>query len=159
NSLADLIENRIPRELDDATKSRRSQLNLLLQRYRVVISFREDYLPELKAWEKDVPSLLRNDLRLEPMTREGAIEAVQGPGQAVPGTDVAPSIVDFVGNIGKGDKANGEAAIEPVLLSLCCYQLNRLRKPGGKIDKVLVESAGADILNNYYKAALADPEV
>jgi hypothetical protein len=63
------------------------------------------------------------------------------------------------GNIGKRGKTNGEAIIEPVLLSLCCYQLNRRRKPGGKIDKALVESVGEDILNSYYEEALADPEV
>jgi formylglycine-generating enzyme required for sulfatase activity len=160
DSLADLIENRIPPELaGDAAKPIRSQLNLLSQRYRVILSFREDYLPELKAWEKDVPSLLRNYLRLEPLTRDCAIEAVQGPGHAVLDPNVASAIVDFVGNIARRGRTNGEAIIEPVLLSLCCYQFNRQRKPGGKIDKALVESAGEDILNSYYEGALADPEV
>jgi hypothetical protein len=160
NSLADIIENRIPPELaEDAANSRRSQLNLLSQRYRVILSFREDYLPELKAWEKDVPSLLRNYLRLEPLTRDCAIEAVQSPGHAVLDPNVASAIVGFVGNIAKRGKTNGEAIIEPVLLSLFCYQLNRRREPGGKIYKALVESAGEDILNSYYEGALADPEV
>jgi hypothetical protein len=64
HGLADLIENRIPTELaTDAAKSERSRLNLLSLHYRIVVSCREDYLPELKSWERDVPSLLRNFLR------------------------------------------------------------------------------------------------
>jgi hypothetical protein len=160
DNLADLIENRIPAELaHDAVKSKRSQLNLLSQRYRIILAFREDFLPELKAWEKDIPSLLRNYLRLEPLTRKSAIEVVQSPGQAVLEPGVASSIVDFVGNMGQGKKENTEAIIEPVLLCLCCYQLNRRRKDTEKINKALVESAGHDILNSYYAAALNDSEV
>ena len=49
--------------------------------------------------------------------------------------------------------------IEPVLLSLCCYQLNRRRAPGSQIDKALVLAAGQDILDSFYREALADPEV
>ena len=78
DGLADLIENRIPAEItDEAAGTRRSQLNLLSQHYRVVLSFREDFLPEVRTWERQVPSLLRNYLRLDPMSRERAIDAVE----------------------------------------------------------------------------------
>jgi hypothetical protein len=160
NGLADLIENRIPAELaTDSAKSERSRLNLLSLRYRIVLSCREDYLPDLKSWERDVPSLLRNYLRLEPMTRQCAIEAVEESGQAVLADGVAPLIVDFVGKI--DDRANwsSEPVIEPVLLCLCCYQLNRRRHDGEKIDKALVDRAGRDILDNFYQTALGDKDV
>ena len=49
--------------------------------------------------------------------------------------------------------------IEPVLLSLCCYQLNRRRAPGSQIDQALVLAAGQDILNSFYREALDDREV
>jgi hypothetical protein len=160
NSLADLIENRIPAELaTDAAKLERSRLNLLSLRYRIVLSCREDYLPDLKSWEKDVPSLLRNYLRLESMTRQCAIEAVEAAGGAVLGDDVAPLIVDFVGKIDEGANRNTETVIEPVLLCLCCYQLNFRREPGEKINKALVERAGQDILDNFYQTALGDKDV
>jgi hypothetical protein len=160
NSLADLIENRIPAELaTEEAKSKRSRLNLFSLQYRIVISCREDYLPDLKSWEKDVPSLLRNCLRLEPMTRQCAIEAVERSGQTVLAHGVAPSIVDFVGRINGGENKNTEAIIEPVLLCLCCYQLNRRRKGNERIDKELVESAGADILESFYRTALDDKDV
>jgi hypothetical protein len=160
HSLADLFENRIPADLaSDAAKSRRSRLNLLSQSYRIILSFREDYLPDMKGWENDVPSLLRNYLRLEPLTRECAMEVVEAPGKAVLEPGAASSIVDLVGNIKKGEKGNSEAIIEPVLLCLFCYQLNLRRKATEKISKDLVESAGHDILNGYYTTALNDPKV
>jgi hypothetical protein len=160
DSLADLIENRIPAELaTDEAKPKRARLNLLSSNYRVVISCREDYLPDLKSWEKDVPSLLRNYLRLEPMTRQCAIEAVERSGQTVLADGVPPLIVDFVGNINDGANKNIEPVIEPVLLCLCCYQLNRRRAADGKISAALVNSAGRDILDSFYRTALADPNV
>jgi hypothetical protein len=128
--LGDLIENRIPVELcSDAAKAKRSKLDLLSQRYRMVLSFREDFLPQVRTWEKKVPSLLRNYLRLEPMPRERAIAAVERSGAEVLEKGVAPVIVDFVGKVDEGINRNDSAGtvIEPVLLSLCCYQLNRQR--------------------------------
>jgi pSer/pThr/pTyr-binding forkhead associated (FHA) protein len=158
NSLANLFENRIPAELaSDAAK--RSRLNLLSLHYRVVLSCREDYLPDLKSWEKDVPSLLRNYLRLEPMTRQCAIDTVEASGETVLADNVAPSIVDFVGKLDQRANRTDEAIIEPVLLCLCCYQLNRLRKDGEKISKELVDRAGRDILDNFYQTALGDKHV
>jgi Novel STAND NTPase 1/FHA domain len=160
NSLADLIENRIPAELaTDAAKPERSQLSLLSLHYRIVLSCREDFLPDLKSWEADVPSLLRNYLRLEPMTRQCAIEAVEASGGTVLAEGVAPLIVDFVGTIDERPNSSTEAVIEPVLLSLCCHQLNRRRKPGEKINKALVDRAGRDILDNFYQTALGDKDV
>jgi pSer/pThr/pTyr-binding forkhead associated (FHA) protein len=160
NSLADLIENRIPAELaTDAAKPERSQLSLLSLHYRIVLSCREDFLPDLKSWEADVPSLLRNYLRLEPMTRQCAIEAVEASGGTVLAEGVAPLIVDFVGTIDERPNSSAEAVIEPVLLSLCCHQLNRRRKAGEKINKALVDRAGRDILDNFYQTALADKDV
>ena len=162
NDLADLIENRIPAQLASETaRSRRARLDLLSQPYRIVLSFREDFLPEIRTWEKQVPSLLRNYLRLEPMSRERAIEAVEQAGEKVLEADVASHIVDLVG---KGDQQNlgseaSDMVIEPVLLSLCCTQLNQRRVPGTRIDKALVDKAGQDILESFYRGAIDDPAV
>src|SRR5262249_51593791 len=147
-----------PELATDSAKPERSRLNLLSLHYRVVLSCREDYLPELKSWEKDVPSLLRNYLRLEPMTRQCAIEAVEETGRRVLADGVAPLIVDFVGQM-DGARGAAEDVVEPVLLCLCCYQLNRRRRKGEKIDKALVERAGRDIMDNFYQSALDDKDV
>jgi WD40 repeat protein len=161
DGLADLIENRIPAALaSDAAAPRRSRLDLLSQRYRIVLSFREDFLPDIRMWERQVPSLLRHYLRLEPMSRRCAIEAVERAGMAVLDAGVAPAIVDFVARRDRNaDTATADTVVEPVLLSLCCYQLNRRRKPDARIDQVLVEEAGQDILDSFYREALDDPEV
>jgi WD40 repeat protein len=162
NWLGDLIENRIPAQLAHADSETRATLDFTATRYRIVLSFREDFLAEVQTWGRSIPSLLRNFLRLEPMSRERAIEAVKLSGKAVLKEGVAPCIVDFVG--GQGGSASPAAAaaaatvIEPVLLSLCCYQLNRARGEK-KIDRGLVERVGHDILDSFYRGALDDPDV
>jgi hypothetical protein len=132
DGLADLIENRIPADIASAAAGpRRARLDVLSQRYRIVLSFREDFLPEVRTWEQKVPSLLRNYLRLDPMSRQRAIDAVERAGQTVLDKDVAPCIVDFVGTFDPtvGPADTSDMVIEPVLLSLCCYQLNRDARP------------------------------
>jgi WD40 repeat protein len=164
NALADLIENRIPPEFTKETKEerkKRTQLDLLSQRYKIVLSFREDFLPDIRAWEKRVPSLLKNDLRLQAMSRESAIEAVELAGKSVLVPGSAPDIVDLVGKreSESGAAETTEMVIEPVLLSLCCTQLNLRRELGRLIDADLVKKAGQDILESFYQDALKDKEV
>ena len=148
HGLADLIENRLPSELaDDATANeRRARQDLLGQRYRILLAFREDFLPEVETWKDKVPTLLRNRLRLLPMSRAQAIAATERAGFAVLQPGVAASIVDFVasrdGETGGGvltqqpatesatTELNTAPTVEPVLLSLCCTQLNRRRAAG-----------------------------
>lgn len=161
-SLANLIENRIPHDLlKVGARTVRSSLDLRSQRYRIVLSFREDFLPEVKTWEERIPSLLRNCLRLNPMSRERAIEAVACAGKEVLDANVAPSIVDLVGKRDRtSDSASlSEMIIEPVLLSLCCSRLNARRTDGTKIDHALVEQTGQDILDGFYREALEDDAV
>lgn len=155
NALADLIENRIPSELiaADADRHTLSELDVQAQRYRIVLSFREDFLPDIEGWKEQVPSLLRNRLRLLPMSRERAIQAVTFAGSAVLAAGVAEPLVDFVGNL-DSSTASALPVIEPVLLSLCCYQLNQRRSPDGKIDIDLLRQAGQDILQDFYHEAL-----
>ena len=155
DDLGDLIDNRIPVELaGDAARARRSALDLLAQRYRVVLSFREDFLPEIRAWERKVPSLLRSYVRIEPLSRQRAIDAVEHAGADVLEEGVAARIVDFVANR-ESVSLSGEVAVEPVLLSLCCTLLNDRRSPGEKVKAETVASAGQDILDSFYREALA----
>lgn len=161
-SLANLIENRIPPDLlKEGARAVRSSLDLRSQRYRIVLSFREDFLSEVKTWEERIPSLLHNCLRLNSMSRDRAIEAVTLAGKEVLDAEVAPFIVDLVG---KRDQASdvsnpSEIVIEPVLLSLCCSRLNARRTDGAKIDQALVEQTGQDILDGFYREALEDDAV
>ncbi len=67
---------------------------------------------------------------------------------------MAADIVDFL--LARDDtKATRRVTeVEPVLLSLCCYQLNRRRKRPAKIDKALLQDVGKDILKTFYAEAL-----
>lgn len=123
---------------------------MLRCRYRIVLSFREDYLPDLRAWEPRLPSLLRQSMRLLPMTRAQALHAVADAGHAVLAEGADQAIVDFVASA----PAGGEATVEPVMLSLCCTQLNRRRAPGRRIDAELLRQAGPNIIEDFYDEAM-----
>lgn len=158
HGLADLIENKLPAHFagQNLDKLLIEKLDLLTQHYRVVLSFREDFLPALKNWERDVPSLLKNWCQLKPLSRERAIRAVSQSGAAILAEGAAEEIVDFVGNLDKS-QTEGDSTIEPVLLSLCCYQLNVRRqiKKSPRIDAELLRNEGQEILESYYANALA----
>jgi hypothetical protein len=77
-------------------------------------------------------------------------------GAAVLAPGAADAVVDFVGNLAQNGP-EGDNSIEPVLLSLCCYQLNLRRKQrqAAVIDADLVGAEGQDILQDFYTEALA----
>ncbi|WIT12561.1 hypothetical protein PFX98_02840 [Paucibacter sediminis] len=149
-ALADLVENRLSAEVAGQRDALQG-LDSLSQRYRLLFSFREDYLPELRAWAQHVPSLLRHELRLEPMRAERAEQAVAEAGGALLAPGAAAAIARFVGEQSAGQ---GHDAVEPVLLSLTCAQL-AARRQGALVDQALLDSIGHDILEGYYRDALA----
>jgi hypothetical protein len=53
-----------------------ARLSLGSQRYKVLLSFREDFLPAVEGWKRDIPSIMRNRLRLLPMSGEQAFDAI-----------------------------------------------------------------------------------
>src|SRR5262249_17384972 len=72
--LANLIENRVPDTLAQSIRNNGAADTTAFdrQRYKVLLSFREDFLPALEGWKRDLPSILRNRLRLLPMSQERA---------------------------------------------------------------------------------------
>jgi len=159
-SLADLIENRIPPRLAEAEAlPERARLDVFSQTYRVCLSFREDFLPQIKTWESSVPSLLKNCLRLESMSCTTAIAAIEEAGREVLEPGVASVIVDLVSRDPASEVRSSDVAIEPVLLSLCCTRLNGRRKGRAPISVALVEAEGGGILKGFYEEALADEGV
>jgi WD40 repeat protein len=156
--LASLFEHLEPPELAaQAGREARAGLDTGARRYRSLISFREDFLPEFKQWSRDLPGLLSRELRLLPLSPQKARQAVEIPGRAVLEPGVAEAIVNFIGNISESEGGSAKT-IEPVLLSLCCYRLNLkrptengIRKP---IDLNLLRDFGEGILNDFYTEAL-----
>ncbi len=155
--LADLVENRAPKELEaklDADDSAAERFDFARSDYRVLIALREDYLAPLEGLKAQMPSITQNRLRLAPMTGRQALEAVMRPGGALVTDEVAGAIVRFVA--GGAEIANAE--VEPSLLSLICRELNDTRLAQGRdeISMDLLAGTHATILKEFYERALAD---
>ena len=74
--LADLVENRLPAALADHLESAHD-LSLDSQHYKVVLSFREDFLLAVEGWRREMPSILRSRLRLPPVCGAGLRSRLQ----------------------------------------------------------------------------------
>jgi hypothetical protein len=167
--LGDLIENRVPGTVAERLREKEAEgepLSLDSQRYKVLLSFREDFLPTIEEWKRDLPSILRNRLRLLPMSRAQAFEAVHATAPALVDERLAGQIVDFVaaaeqeGTTSTPDVLGGSTgpAVEPALLSLVCHGLNKKRKAQGKarFDQELLEGGKQSIISDYYENAVGD---
>ena len=177
--LADLIENRIPAALAQRIDGGASaeHLDLRGQRYKVLLGFREDFLPEVEGWKGELPSLMRNRLRLLPMNADRALQVVSG--KTPTGTthelvsdETAREIVRFVAEVQTGNEKTGRGRslrktaeptwekleIEPALLSLVCEGLNEKRKARAQatIDAALLKETGAAIIRDFYQRCVAD---
>jgi serine/threonine protein kinase len=153
DAIADLVGNRLTIELtEDQGAARR--LNLQSQQYRIVLSFRSDFLAEVESWERQASLPKHEALHLKALTRDTAVGAIQSAGAAVLEPGVAAQIVDFVLVRDDSDAQGSTAEVEPVLLSLCCFQLNSRRRRPAKIDGELLKSVGKDILRDFYNEAL-----
>ena len=152
DSIADLVADRLPPALAQNREAAR-KLNLQSQQYHVVLSFRSDFLAEVESWEKRAFLPRRESLHLVAMSRERAIEAVDCAGVAVLAPGMGEQIVDFLLEEDRQSRAR-VTDVEPVLLSLCCYQLNLRRQPGTKIDAALLDTVGKGILKGFYDEAL-----
>src|SRR5450631_1343071 len=155
--LADLVENRPPKELEaklEADESAAERFDFARSDYRVLISLREDYLAPLEGLKAAMPSITQNRLRLAPMTGKQALAAVMQPGKGLVTEEVAAAIVRFVA--GGAELANAE--VEPSLLSLICRELNdtRLAEGRSEISLDLLAGSHASILSNFYERSLAD---
>ena len=155
--LADLIENRPPKEFEaklEEDESAAERFDFARSDYRVLIALREDYLAQLEGLKQQIPSISQNRLRLAPMTGTQALAAVLQPGKGLVSEEVAEAIVRFVA--GGSELAN--AVVEPALLSLICRELNDARIAQGRkeISLDLLAGSHATILSNFYERALAD---
>ena len=150
--LADLIENRLPASLAAGVRSNdnaTAALSLDRQRYKILVSFREDFLAALEGWKRDVPSIMRNRLRLLPMSGEQAFEAVHTTAPHLANREMAAKIISFVAASREGERGGDAAAtenvreltVEPALLSLVCHGLNEKRKQQRKpaFDEALID--------------------
>jgi S1-C subfamily serine protease len=173
--IADLVENRIPAPVVvrlESSVDTAASFDVRRQRYKVLISFREDFLPDIETWRSTLPSLMHNRFRLSAMNAAQGFAAVYKTGAAAQLVDepTAREIVRFVGKIQSDDRSAATATrsqqvagepdvddftrheIEPALLSLVCAELNKRRQAARRsvIDAELLRGTAASIIADFY---------
>ena len=148
NDLGDLAENRIPADLaariedDEAVATR---FHLRSRNYKLLISLREDFLPDLEGWCRLIPALGRSRVRLLPLQASDAFDAVHKPAEHLMTMRLARQVVGIVAgedlhrgrdtaaaDVDRSGDDHGASEVEPALLSLFCRELNEERKRRGQ---------------------------
>lgn len=172
--LEDLIENRPPAALLKRFETDRAlprYYDLERVDYRVVLTLREDFLPDLEGLRERLRAIMFNRFRLMPLKGEQAMEVILKPGGHLVDEPVALRIIDFVSSTERSrlqtevTRAHvAQRQIEPALLSVILQELNNRRIHNGqeKITAELVgEAQAAEIFDDFYLRGLAgmDPAV
>jgi len=121
---------------------------------RLVFSLREDFLPRLEEQASNIPALKRNRFSLQSINGKQALEIIMKPEPGLVSEDVAISIIRTVsGNPDVTRDSLEEVEVEPSLLSLYCSELDQKRVNKGEriITQKLVDEAGKNIINDFYK--------
>jgi WD40 repeat protein len=157
----DLAEGRTPEDLKrhiDTDPKLAHEYWLNEHRYRVLVSLREDYLPDLESRRGSMPSALSNRTRLLPMTGDQALQTIVEPGSRIVPESVAKEIVRYVGagtRLGNYE-ALAVLRVEPALLSLVCRELNnrRIRRAADQIRAADLDTDRGEILGSFYESCL-----
>ena len=162
--LADLAEGRLPAALKawiDEHPDDAGAFAFGRHHYKVLLSIREDFLPDLDALRARMPSVALHRLRLHRMNGEAALLVVNQARYLID-AEVAEQVVRFVA----ADRRNlplAELEVDPALLSVVCRELNnrRLQLAEPKISSVLLEGAREQVLADFYDRSVGDlpPEV
>ncbi len=164
--LACLAENRVPDALAEKIKQDEDlsqQYDLRQDNFRVVISLREDFLAHLESFKQRMPSVMENRMRLERMSEEQALKAVLEPGREIVEESVAREIVAFIAGRVRGKKGGDDAGdevpmsgVDPVLLSLLCEQLNRVRLERHQARITALPQEQESIIQGFYEESFRD---
>ena len=115
NDFGDLAENRIPADLSariEADEAVAARFDLRSRNYKLLVSLREDYLPDLEEWCRLIPALGRSRMRLLPLNRDDAFDAVHEPAKDLMTAALAKRVVDIVA--GENLRGDDEAAVADV---------------------------------------------
>jgi uncharacterized protein YjbI with pentapeptide repeats len=174
SQLADVVRGRVPDQVLEASTARletmshtdpeRQRLVTLLYEkprpdVKVVLSLREDFLPELDRLRARIPGILRTTIRLQPLSREHARDAITKPPQkaGVVGADTftieddaVDRLLDFLSACARhrtvhedfsadalspppaDDAAGSATAVDPVQLQILCQHFDRERRREGR---------------------------
>jgi WD40 repeat protein len=165
--LADLIEGRPPdavKELCDTEAGEAHRYTFHHHPYKVLLSFREDFLPDLECLRRSMPSIVHNRFRILPLNGEQGRRVVSESGGTLVWDDVAEQVIRFVAGADDAGEVSFESLqVEPTLLSVVCRELNESRRQRGEaqITLGLLRVSRDEILRDFYERSMADiaPEV
>jgi WD40 repeat protein len=160
DELSDLVEGRpaeeVKRRIDCAPEEAR-RFSFNLHRYKILISLREDFLPDLEELRRRMPTIVHNRMRLRRMPGDSALRVVTRAGEHLIDPAVAAAVIRFVAG-GDDDRPLPELEVEPALLSLVCRELNNKRRQRGeaRITAALLEGNRKEILTDFYERCVSD---
>lgn len=145
--LSDLIENKIPKSLQDAFINNRDQITYdhKQQPVKVIFAFREEFLPEFESIPFKIPSLKYSRFRLMPMNQKQAYEVVTKTWGDKINDQQANKIITYMTN---DEKLVSISDIEPSLLSQVCFYLDKERIAQGN------EKITSEFLDKYPKETI-----
>ncbi len=157
--LGDLIEGRPPARLKehfDKHPEEVSRFALRRHHYKVLLSLREDFLPDLEGLRKSIPSIVYNRMRLRPMNGVAARSVVAQARHLIE-PQVAEQVVRFVAAADE-DTPLEKLQLDPAILSLFCRELNNTRLARGedRITRELLTGSQKGILSGFYENSVGD---
>jgi formylglycine-generating enzyme required for sulfatase activity len=158
DELTDLVEGRPPLSLQamlETTPKVAGQYSFARHHYKVILSLREDFLPELEGLKARMPSLALNRYRIQRMNGEAAFQVVAQAPHLID-AKVAEEVVRFVAAARDASTDISGLEIEPALLSIVCRELNMRRKTGERITSDLLEGTREEIISGFYERSVAD---
>jgi hypothetical protein len=128
-------------------------------RYRILLSIREDFLPELEDIRSRIPFGAEQRFRLLPLAAAQALEAVLSSGRQLIEPEVAERLIRFLAS-GNPSEALSQLEVEPALISVLLRELNHRRVSRG-LAQIADDLPAEGVLAGYYHHVLADlgPEV
>lgn len=163
SELSDLIENQVPVVVQEKYKDAEIPFHFQDQKYRVVFSLREDYLPFLEKYNDMIPSIKKSRFQVTAMGKQEAFEAITKPGKQIINTNEADQILNQIikttyhSDIGK----MLDFEFEPFLLSFICEQINeeRINNHEEKISSKLIDRINIErLIRNHYQTNTSDDE-
>ncbi len=164
--LGDLIEGRVPTAVRAKFQEQpdlRRCFDATRQNFRVLFSFREDFLPHFEMLRGNIPSIVYHRSRLLPMTRSQARDAICKPGEGILAGDAADAILQVAAGqrlrtVTEELPASSDGNIEPFILSLICWELNERRLQAGdtQITAAMVQRSSGEILDSFYRRTMKD---
>lgn len=162
--LSDLVEARPPVQLKsrlemeppNKKESEAERFAFDRHRYKILMSLREDFLPDLEGLGERMGSVAHNRFRLGRMNGVAALQVVnQAPHIIAP--DVAEKVVRFVAASEKHESLV-DLEVEPALLSVVCQELNsqRQERRETRITEQTLEGSQKQVLADFYERSIAD---